>query len=34
MTHIPYTGAGPAVVALLGGQIDAVASGRPPCCST
>lgn len=27
MTHIPYTGAGPAVVALLGGQIDAVASG-------
>jgi tripartite-type tricarboxylate transporter receptor subunit TctC len=27
MTHIPYTGAGPAVVALLSGQIDAVASG-------
>jgi len=27
LTHIPYTGAGPAVVALLGGQIDAVASG-------
>ena len=27
MTHIPYTGAGPAVVALLGGQIDAIASG-------
>jgi tripartite-type tricarboxylate transporter receptor subunit TctC len=27
MTHIPYTGAGPAVVALLGGQVDAVASG-------
>ena len=27
MTHIPFTGAGPAVVALLGGQIDAVASG-------
>jgi len=27
MTHIPYTGAGPAVVALLAGQIDAVASG-------
>jgi tripartite-type tricarboxylate transporter receptor subunit TctC len=27
MTHIPYTGAGPAVLALLGGQIDAVASG-------
>ena len=27
MTHIPYTGAGPAVAALLGGQVDAVASG-------
>ncbi len=27
MTHIPYTGAGPAVVALLAGQVDAVASG-------
>ena len=27
MTHIPYTGAGPAVVALLAGQIDAIASG-------
>jgi len=27
LTHIPYTGAGPAVVALLGGQVDAVASG-------
>lgn len=27
MTHIPYTGAGPAVLALLGGQVDAVASG-------
>ena len=27
MTHIPYTGAGPAVVALLGGQVDALASG-------
>lgn len=27
MTHIPYTGAGPAVTALLAGQIDAVASG-------
>lgn len=25
--HIPYTGAGPAVTALLGGQIDALASG-------
>jgi tripartite-type tricarboxylate transporter receptor subunit TctC len=27
MTHIPFTGAGPAVVALLSGQIDAVSSG-------
>ena len=27
MTHIPFTGAGPAVVALLGGQVDAIASG-------
>jgi tripartite-type tricarboxylate transporter receptor subunit TctC len=27
MTHIPYTGAGPAVLALLGGQVDAVSSG-------
>jgi tripartite-type tricarboxylate transporter receptor subunit TctC len=27
MTHIPYTGAGPAIGALLGGQVDAVASG-------
>jgi len=27
MKHIPYTGAGPAVIALLGGQIDAVSSG-------
>lgn len=27
MTHIPYTGAGPAIVALLGGQVDALASG-------
>ena len=27
LTHIPFTGAGPAVVALLGGQIDAVSSG-------
>ena len=27
MAHIPYTGAGPAVVALLGGQIDAISSG-------
>ena len=27
MTHIPYTGAGPALVALLAGQVDAVASG-------
>jgi len=27
MLHVPYTGAGPAVVALLGGNIDAVSSG-------
>jgi tripartite-type tricarboxylate transporter receptor subunit TctC len=27
LLHVPYTGAGPAVVALLGGTIDAVASG-------
>ena len=27
MTHIPFTGAGPALVALLGGQVDAVATG-------
>ena len=27
MTHIPYPGAGPAIVALLGGQVDAIASG-------
>ena len=27
MTHVPFTGAGPAVVALLGGQIDALSSG-------
>jgi len=27
MTHIPFTGAGPAVIALLGGQVDAIASG-------
>ena len=27
MTHVPFTGAGPAVIALLGGQIDAVSSG-------
>ena len=25
--HIPYTGAGPAILALLSGQVDAVASG-------
>ncbi|MDB5796577.1 MAG: Tat pathway signal protein, partial [Paucimonas sp.] len=25
--HVPYTGAGPALVALLGGQVDAVATG-------
>jgi tripartite-type tricarboxylate transporter receptor subunit TctC len=27
MTHVPYTGAGPAIVGLLGGNIDAVATG-------
>lgn len=27
MLHVPYTGAGPAVMALLAGQIDAVATG-------
>ena len=27
LTHVPFTGAGPAVVALLGGQIDAVSTG-------
>jgi tripartite-type tricarboxylate transporter receptor subunit TctC len=27
ITHVPYTGAGPAIAALLGGQVDAIASG-------
>lgn len=27
MLHVPYTGAGPAIVGLLGGQVDALASG-------
>ena len=27
LLHVPYTGAGPAVIALLGGNIDAIASG-------
>jgi tripartite-type tricarboxylate transporter receptor subunit TctC len=27
LLHVPFTGAGPAVIALLGGQIDAVSSG-------
>ena len=27
LLHVPYTGAGPAVVALLGGNVDAIASG-------
>ncbi len=27
LTHVPFTGAGPAVVGLLGGTIDAIASG-------
>lgn len=27
MTHVPYTGAGPAVAALLAGQVDAISTG-------
>jgi tripartite-type tricarboxylate transporter receptor subunit TctC len=27
MTHVPFTGAGPAIVALLGGTVDAVSTG-------
>ena len=27
MLHVPYTGAGPAVMALLGGQVDALSTG-------
>lgn len=27
MTHVPYTGAGPAVAALLGGQVNAISTG-------
>ena len=27
ITHIPYTGAGPAVIALLGGQVEALSTG-------
>jgi tripartite-type tricarboxylate transporter receptor subunit TctC len=27
MTHVPFTGAGPAIVALLGGQVDVLATG-------
>jgi len=27
MLHVPYTGAGPAIVGLLGGQVEALASG-------
>ncbi len=27
MLHVPYTGAGPAILGLLGGQVDALASG-------
>ena len=30
MKHVPYSGAGPAVVALLGGHVDALASGAGP----
>ena len=31
MTHIPFTDAGPAVTALLGGQVDGIASGPASC---
>jgi tripartite-type tricarboxylate transporter receptor subunit TctC len=27
MTHVPFTGAGPAIVALLGGTVDVIATG-------
>jgi tripartite-type tricarboxylate transporter receptor subunit TctC len=27
MTHVPYSGAGPAIIGLLGGQVDMIASG-------
>ncbi len=27
MLHVPYTGAGPAIIGLMGGQVDAVATG-------
>ena len=27
MKHIPYTGAGPAIIGLIGGQVDAIATG-------
>ena len=27
LVHVPYTGAGPAIVGLLGGQVDALATG-------
>ena len=27
MTHVPYTGAGPAIIGLLGGQVDALSTG-------
>lgn len=30
LTHVPYNGAGPAVAALLGGHVDAMASGPGP----
>ena len=30
LKHVPYSGAGPAVVALLGGHVDALASGAGP----
>ena len=27
LTHVPYTGAGPAIIGLLGGQVDALSTG-------
>jgi tripartite-type tricarboxylate transporter receptor subunit TctC len=27
LTHVPYTGAGPAIIGLLGGQVDAISTG-------
>src|SRR4029078_5214267 len=30
LLHVPFTGGGPAVVALLGGQVDALSTGPSP----